>query len=388
MNLWIKKENCTGCAACINSCAESAIHFVTDKKNGFNYPEISFEKCTKCYKCKRSCPVYQWEHCSDLYDFVDRYCDDRKIYTAWSKDDELRYKSTSGGIFSEFAQAMISENGVVFGAAYDEKMRVYHVAISDCKEIYKLRRSKYVQSDIGHIYRRVKEELQKKQVLFVGTPCQVAGLYGYLQSDYSNLYTVEFVCLGVNSPLAYKKWKEEIEKTLKKNIKDIWFKYKKSGWRNSPMSTLIKFDDDTEIVLDKYSNYYMKGYLQGGLYVRESCSNCAFVGDNRYADIIFGDYWNIDKKIDDGKGSSFMIIKSKKGQELFDLIKDNIYYSSVQLGEIIDGNPRFLAPAPYNLRSEAFFEKLADLNFTDAVKVFIGENTQLPDILKKISSDE
>ena len=102
----------------------------------------------------------------------------------------------------------MSRDGYVVGAAFDESFVLNHRIISSVDELSPLQGSKYVQSQIGFIYRRVKEKIkQGKAVLFVGTSCQVAGLRRFLgKMDQSSLYICDLVCHGVPSPLLFEKY--------------------------------------------------------------------------------------------------------------------------------------------------------------------------------------
>ncbi|MBL3955360.1 Coenzyme F420 hydrogenase/dehydrogenase, beta subunit C-terminal domain, partial [Bacteroides thetaiotaomicron] len=63
--------------------------------------------------------------------------------------------------------------------------------------------SKYVQSLVRDCFHEIKEYLQQQRVvLYIATPCQIAGLYSYLKKDYSNLLTIDLICHGV-SPTSY-----------------------------------------------------------------------------------------------------------------------------------------------------------------------------------------
>lgn len=384
MKSWISYDRCTGCSACMNACKKNAITMIRDSMRGFSYPHINEDECNNCYECKKSCPVNYERDISHTNLFIRENRKIEEVYAARAKDDTLREISTSGGLFSIFAKYILDENGVVYGASYNENMIVCHERIDTKEGIEHLRRSKYVQSEIGYIYRNVQTDLEnKKVVLFVGTPCQIAGLYMYLGRDYLSLYTIEFVCLGVNSPMVFKKWIDELQCSYKKSVKEVWFKYKCSGWRESPLCSRVNFMDGTYIVLNKENNYFMKGYLNGGYFVRKSCSMCSFVGTNRYSDLIFGDYWNVQGVQDDGKGTSFVINNSKRGRELFEGIKDDIFYDSIEIEDVIECNPRFLTPASYNDKSENFLRDINYYTFSETIRKFIDEE-KMPEILSKI----
>lgn len=151
-------------------------------------------------------------------------------YAVWTKDSDVRFKSTSGGAFTEFAKKIIDNDGYVVGAQYDKDNLVEHVMVSDYDGIERIRQSKYIQSRIGNVYCEIKDKLnQDKLVGFCGSPCQVAGLYAYLGKDYDNLITMDFICRGMNSPKAYKAWLNEIEKKEKSKATRVWFKYKEGA---------------------------------------------------------------------------------------------------------------------------------------------------------------
>ena len=371
MDIWIEKEQCTGCEACYNSCVFNAIEMIADHASGFHYPYIDNTKCTNCGSCKRSCPLINEK--SSIKHHREKY--ERKSYYAKSYDDNLRFNSTSGGVFSEISKIFIKNGGIVFGAAYDENLLVYHKDINDEQNIKELRQSKYIQSIIGKSYVKVKSYLkQKKKVLFVGSPCQIAGLYQYLGDDNKNLYTIEFICLGVNSPTAYKKWIEEIENENESQVKRVWFKYKVGGWRASPYCTRLDLNNGKIIVLDKENNYFQKAYLQGSIFLRPSCNTCQFMGSVRVADMTFGDFWGLDKTLDDDMGTSIVIINSDKGAELFTIIKECMDCGEVSMEEVVKGNTRLNNPVARYKYHEQLYKDLAQFSFSTTVKKHIGKN--------------
>ena len=196
-NVFTEERNCSGCTACLNSCPNNAIS-MKENEQGFLYPYIDKNKCTNCKLCTKVCPFKkEW--------FENNKNEIPKVYALKNKDENIRDNSTSGGAFSILAEYVIKENGIVYGALLDENNIVKHVRIDELKNIQQLRGSKYVQSFLGNIFKDVKNDLEKgKKVMFVGTPCQVAGLKTFLQKDFSNLILVDFICHGVPIPMMFK----------------------------------------------------------------------------------------------------------------------------------------------------------------------------------------
>ena len=330
------KKQCTGCGACASVCPHNAIKIVQGK-DGFSYPLIDKQKCTKCGLCDKVCPV-------ELPN-VKSKC--KQAFAAIIKDEYIRLKSSSGGMFSALSENIINNGGAVFGAGFDENFTVRHMCAEDMDGIEKLRGSKYVQSDIGESFRDIKSLLkQHRTVMFVGTPCQVAGLKSYLGKEYDNLITVDLICHGVPSPVFWKKYIEYREKVAEAKTQKIFFRHKKNGWKI--YSVQFIFDDCTEYIQSLTKDLYMKGFLSN-LFLRDSCYKCKFKNDNYYSDITLADFWGIDKimpDINDNKGVSLVLANTEKGldeisktvncMDLYkvdtqDALRGNIsYYESVE----------------------------------------------------------
>ena len=189
-----KYEECSGCETCSAVCPCAAISMREDTE-GFRYPMVDLELCVGCDLCVKKCPAISEHWC------VDRLAKaDVSIYAAWHRNEAVRRGSSSGGIFTALATSVLYRSGVVFGACFEPPDRVCHAWVECVEDLEKLRRSKYLQSEIGQSYAEVKRFLNEgRHVLFVGSPCQVAGLYSYLGSDHPRLITTDFVCHGVPS---------------------------------------------------------------------------------------------------------------------------------------------------------------------------------------------
>lgn len=341
------KYKCTGCMACLNICPNDAIEIIKSK-DGFEYTKINKEKCIGCNLCKKVCPsnkYYKNEYNAPEY------------YAAFNLEEKDRIKSSSGGMVSLIAKTTLKKKGVVYGVALEEK-QAKNIRIDNEKELYKIMGSKYVQSEIGHTLKNVKQDLDdQKQVLFTGTPCQIEGLRSYLNKDYNNLTCVSIICHGVPSPEIFKKYIEEKEKKNSSKLKKINFRNKQLGWHNYNIE--YEYDNGKKEVVPASKDIYMSGYLKD-YFLRECCYNCQMkYGEKSTADIIIGDFWGIEStlpEIDDDKGVSAIVINSAKGKDIFEELKANIKYEKVSLEDISNGNPMLVTSTRYTKNKDNFFK--------------------------------
>lgn len=373
---WLKKEECTGCGACINICPVNAISMKPDSC-GFSYPVIK-DNCIHCNLCEKVCKSRR--------NLNTKRFEQPQVFAAWSLDKEIRYNSTSGGIFSEIAKVVLQQGGFVAGAGYNKDNLVEHILIQKEKELDIIRQSKYIQSDTGMIYQKIKEKLLKgKKVLFCGAPCQTAGLYAYLGKDVPRLITADFICRGMNSPKAYLAWLNELEQEQKSRAVKVWFKYKMNGWKKSPLCTKIDFENGTSRIQNGAENTFMSGYLGPNLYIRPCCGKCEFKGVPRQGDITLADFWGVDESLDDDGGTSLVLLNSQKGKEIFQEVKYRIFEQERQADEIIQGNDCFYNSVKINPKSKAFLESLDRIGFRKALKKYM-RNALLRKIYRKIKN--
>lgn len=292
-------------------------------------------------------------------------------YAVWSKNETTRFYSTSGGAFTEFAKYIINNNGIVVGAKYNKNNMVEHAIAKDLLELEALRQSKYISSNIGNIFIEIKKYLNNGILVgFCGSPCQVAGLYAFLGKNYDNLVTMDFICRGMNSPKALRSWLSEIEEKENKKITRVWFKYKEGGWKTSPTRTRLDFEDGSYCIKDGDDNLFMKGYLTSNFYIRPCCGNCKFKGFPRKSDITFADFWGIDEELDDDKGTSLLLINSKKGKEIFESITENFNIYRKSFDSIFGGNPMLMASANVPEKGYYFLKDLDIMSFSKCYKKY------------------
>ena len=203
------KVLCCGCTACSSVCPKGCIQMVSDFE-GFKYPSVNTDLCINCGLCEKVCPIKKDKPTDEI----------TKSYAVRIKDDDILEKSTSGGAFSALSKVVFDADGVVFGGAFDDEFNVIHTYAEKESDGIKFRGSKYVQSDMGECFSKVKKFLDSgRYVLFSGTPCQTAGLLSYLQKPYDNLITVDFVCHAVPSPKVWEKYRDFLRKKYNSKIK-------------------------------------------------------------------------------------------------------------------------------------------------------------------------
>ncbi len=342
----ISKQLCTGCTSCMNICPNSAITMKTST-DGFNYPVINQNKCINCNLCKKVCPVLNFKKNSSI----------NNCFVGYAKDDKVIEKASSGGVFPLIADYVLSNKGIVIGAKLNNKNRLKHIAITNKDELDKLKGSKYLQSDLENIFTFIKEKIKDNKILFVGTPCQVAGLKSFIKNDFNNLICIDLVCHGVASPKLFDKYIKELEEQAGDKIIDYNFRDKSTGWDTYSNTAIFKYKKKTEL----YSkNNYMNLFLSD-IALRESCYNCNFKLENKYSDITLGDFWGVNKyypEMYNKKGVSAIIINTDLGKEIFNNIKEHLEYKYCKLEEIVDGNPSLKFSGKYSDKRDDFFRDL------------------------------
>ena len=301
---------------------------------GFLFPRIDEDKCVDCQKCMYACPVLQQSAEAVASREV-------KCYAAYSNDAKILANSSSGGIFSELARGVIGRGGVVVGAAYiDPDLSVKHIPAETIDDLGRLRGSKYVQSSIGDSYQYTLEQLNNgRQVLFSGTPCQIAGLRAYLHADYDNLLLVEVICHGVPSEKLFALTKAEMRKAHG-HLEGISFRDKSEGWSRRAITGW--YDKLGKIQERGRINDYFSAFI-GHLSLRHSCETCRFNAGKSGADITLGDFWGIGEVLPElqclDAGVSAVIIHSRKGEGFFNLL--GCFKYNVELSAITKHNPSY-----------------------------------------------
>lgn len=341
-------NKCSGCASCALTCPQNCITMVPDKM-GFYYPKVDTEQCIQCGLCRSRCPAYSGNASGDADHIAE-------AFAVVGKDEKIREISSSGGIFYFVARCIISQNGVIFGAAFDDNYHsVRHIAVDSPADLYKLQGAKYVQSEIGESYLSARFYLEQgKPVLFTGTPCQIAGLKTFLNRDYSNLYLLDIVCHGVPSPAVWNDYLTQLEKQYSGKVKCVAFRDKTNGWKNYLLR--IEMDNGSVYSSDRINDLYMRGFLHN-YYLRLSCYECNYKRIEHGADMTLGDFWGIENicpTLYDDKGTSLVIVSSPKGRLLFEQIQEKVCVQKVALDDVIPFNQSIVKSANYTLSRKKF----------------------------------
>lgn len=362
-----KKIECCGCSACFSICPVKCIEMVIDEE-GFRYPTIKNQNnCIKCGLCEGVCPMQMKKAESNL----------KQAYWAKNINEKIRLNSSSGGIFTALAERVLEMGGIVIGAAFTADFySVDHIIIENVEELKRLQGSKYTQSNIGNTYNQTKAFLDADRiVLFSGTPCQIAGLKGFLRKEYRGLITVDVICHGVPSPLIWKKYLKNIkQQTAENDIIDVSFRNKASGWKN--YSVVIGFNSGYKYQNKYWADIFMQGFL-ANLYLRPSCYACKFKDENYLSDITLGDFWGIEKirpQIDDDKGISAVVVRTQKGMHIFNEIKNMLIYDEVEYARLVKENRSIACASEYPPERKNFFTKYKKKGVESLIKKYVGRS--------------
>lgn len=361
-----EKQNCCGCGACQAVCPTKSITMELDDE-GFLYPKKSSLQCIHCNKCIAVCPMLNVIKNSDF---------EQKVYAAWARDYKTRLDASSGGLFETMAHLVIDGGGIVCGAAFDEHLKLKHFCVDNLENLKKLCKSKYIQSNTDGVFIKIKEYLfNGRKVLFVGTPCQAAGLRGYLGKEYENLIVFDFICHGVPS-------QDMFDKCIK-------YEEKKRGGKINSFTFRVKHGNVKEVhgyaysiktkgkVIRKKGLYYEFPYYFGFkkyIFFRPSCYSCPYSTPDRCSDITLADFWGVEKyvkNVDFYKGVSMVIINSQKGNKLFEKVKEKIIFYDSNIQTAIECNQCLSNSTPLPKVREAMFKDLNNIPFDSFIKKYL-----------------
>lgn len=373
------KKDCCGCNACGDVCPKGAISFSADEE-GFLYPAIDKSKCVNCGLCDRVCPQLR------AIDLRGNEFSVPDAYAVMHKNLGVVFDSTSGGAFTACANQVYARKGFVGGALKGDDGEIHQYLSDNRGDLPKLRRSKYKQSDSRGFYKSVKKAVEtERPVLVCGAPCQMVALRAYLGREYDNLYIMDFVCRGANSPLASRKYGEWREQQIGSRLVSSVAKNKELGW--NMLTSKEIYADGTIKYLTKHDNLFTHCYLATNAFCRPSCYECKFKGVPLFSDVTVADCWCMDDVLKgmlrQNLGVTLMLLNNSKGRQLFDLAKSSMHIQAVDFERARKGNliiDQSLPPPKYP--REEVFRLLNSEGFQGLIDKFIKADRECVESFK------
>lgn len=390
----LKPELCCGCAACVQRCPKHCIVFYEDAQ-GFLYPRVDKGKCIDCGLCEKVCPIINKNPSVKMPEEVIAYK---------NMNDDIRKSSSSGGFFTAIAEKIISQDGVVFGARFDEHWNVVHDYTETQEGLPAFRMSKYVQSKIGDTFRQTEAFLKNgRKVLFTGTPCQISALHLFLRKSYENLYTLDFVCHGVPSPGVFRWYlQEELNKVAygdnnsvsfptihsipKEDVhcpdglelKSIRFRDKCTGWKK--YSFALDFAKATAagekiqfmLSTDLSKHPFLNGFIND-LYLRPSCYKCPSKSLSSNSDFTVADFWgqeNSFPEFDNNTGVSAVFANTPKSKCLINELQNSLI-KHIAFNVFYSENPSLCHSVNLKRRTIKFWKYYGKYSFTETIQMAI-----------------
>lgn len=366
-----KKAECCGCNACAEICPKHCIQMIEDAK-GFLYPQVDSAICIECDACENVCPL----NTSKL-----SLRTPLKAFAAWNKNHQEHLASSSGGAAYILSSYILDKGGVVYGCTSDG-IDVRHIRVENHSDLSKLQGSKYVQSNVCGLFKDVKNDLKSgKPVLFIGTPCQVAGLKNYIKHIPEHLYLVDLICHGVPSK---KMLHDHIKHVAKgQNVQHISFR-KGNDYRLSVKAD--KFSYEVSLWETPYKDLYLKGFFEG-MISRPSCYQCPFACSSRVSDITIGDFWGLKNAEllpkESKDGVSLLLPMTDKGLNLIHSVEDNMYICERSVDEAVNGNTQLRHPPLQGRRSRLFNILYPILSFDTAMNIVLADHKAIWKLKKR-----
>lgn len=381
-------DQCTGCRCCADVCPKECISFKKDSE-GFFYPSVDESACISCSICKKVCPAFEPSFNARSSEAV----------AAFATDPISRHDGSSGGVFGLLSRLVLSEGGKVWGAAFDDNLKLKHASACTPEGLKPLMRSKYIQSDTTGVFRQIEEDLRNGiPTLFSGTPCQCNALLNAVKLGREKLVTVEVVCHGVPSQDLFDRtiaWWEEKHRC---KVNSFTFRSKPVGALH-PQAYSVEYACGSRRKTKHGLHYQFPYYFGFQKYItlRPSCYNCRWATPERCADITLADFWGIEKfdnNLNAKEGVSAILINTEKGKSLLDKLKDKgmIESKTFPIECLLSNNGCLSAPTKLKPEREAFFAAIGSQPFNDVIQRYLKPRRKwifdlyygMPGFLRKI----
>jgi ferredoxin len=360
----LKPIDCCGCKLCADACPKKCISFATNNE-GFFMPVVDEDICINCELCSKSCPELN----------VSLHPEAPYAISAYAKDAYDHNSGSSGGFFAVVARHYLNNNGKVYGAAFDEDLRLRHVGIDKISDLRPLCKSKYLQSDCLGIYKQVKADLlNDKKVLFVGTPCQCQALSNFISNKLrGNLLIIDFVCHGVS---CQKLFDDNIQWNETKYGKIIGYQFRnkeKAKYHHSLKLTYLKQGYKKTKIVTYFEDPYYYGY-ERRMTLRESCYRCKWAGTRRSSDITMSDFFGLHKidKTVSGNYASCILCNSEKGEKAIEFVKSSIdSMKQYDISDVKMFNECLRQPVKKPVMRDLFFLDWKEKGFDSVIKTYL-----------------
>ena len=365
------KVDCCGCQACGDICGKKAISFKTDEE-GIWYPAVDKDKCVDCGLCEKVCPI------------INKVCkpdnsNSPVTYVLQAPNPIDRLNSASGAAYTLLVRAVFKRGGYVAGHIWDTNFSIKGYISCEPKDLSLLQSTKYLQSNIEGMYKAIKELLnQGKYVFFSGCPCQNAAMRSYLRKEYDNLIMADFTCMGIDSPLAFKKYIESLENQYHSKMVYFKAKSKEVGWRYLTNKAVFENGKSYFGINGRDANLNAT-FLN--VLVRPSCYDCKFKGFPRVSDMTIGDYWRKSydsDDLDDNTGTSYVMLHNKKAEELFNDVLPQCNYRKIDYTDILGANPLAMQSlTPPKFDRSVFYKRLHQEDFGELVSEYYNRQKEV-----------
>ena len=367
----VPKSMCSGCGLCSVVCPQQCIEMQEDNQ-GYIYPRIDEKKCVHCGICFKECIAIN---------NVQPEKREEKAYACWSLNDTVRNESSSGGVFTALSEAMIQKGGSVYGARYVAPLQVSHCAVNSLNDLGFIRGSKYQPSNAYSVFPEIKEAIRNgEDVLFVGTPCQVAALKRYA-GDSNHLVCADLACHGVPSMRVLR---DKCNEFGRGKVAWIDYRNKRTGWRDY---SCVYYDELNHEIANEVASEsdFMRGYL-ANLFIRESCEDCIFASIPRVGDISLADCWekSLDGSDTDNKGISAVLLNSDKGAALFKEAEAKLHVENVGIEYVLKGTPTLAKGSQPSDKKTEFWNLYEHKGYAKTMRKLFGVVIIKRKILRKL----
>ena len=361
--LVLEKEKCCGCATCRLVCPADCITMQQDAA-GFIYPDIDYTRCINCGRCEQVCPMLVVPAAAE---------GERVAWAAYAREEALRFSGSSGGMFGVMAHEVLRRGGVVYGAAFDSRLKLRLTSARKPEELVRLYQSKYLQSDLGTGFAEIARELEQgRTVLITATPCQIGALKKYLAKPYENLIAVDFFCHGVPSQSFFDRCIDRAQRRYGIRVLDFQFRSKKKNGATPYYFTAVyekagRVHRTLRLYLDSVFYRAFQTYLT----LRESCYHCPYARGARAADITIGDFHHIDryyKEIDRLAGVSTVIANTARGLSFLSDCAGALCLYDVDYQRLRENGDAFAGPTKKPPKTDAFRADLERDDFDTVIR--------------------